>query len=517
VRKRKCNQMSASDARPAEAEAPAAAAQRDATALRRAFQRRVESALQQQRLGYKHDEFTALCTLLAEDGARPAGPWLDLSRRVLPPPPLQSVPPEAHSVLGCTLSLINHHLCDEPAETRAAVDPQPALEALLRALTAADFSGAQSAAERCSSAASLLCQLCGCAGLQARVEGDWGHRMLRALLSKGCDAAAASAALQHCTSPLQFTTLLQHGADPDVQMQNSLASNLLQHWAATCCIDAYPSMVSALLPLVPALRAQLNSCDARSGHSPLLLLLESRQQFSAEQLTARERMAELLLQAGADVTRVDEDGNGAIHYAAVYMRSIRMVRLLMQHGCDINQRSQIGESVLHALLRRLLNTRNKCARTRSMLEEMLPLLSAPTVAGTDTAAPGSAAAQAQPALAAAATAAGTAHDAGAPTSVRTRTRKWSARCLQRGSGNALRRQCPHRCCSRARCRWSWTNLGSLRVRTTRRPSCASWSSCCVRALTPTRPCGAPTRSTVWVTTRCTWPRRPADTCRSCAC
>lgn len=61
-----------------------------------------------------------------------------------------------------------------------------------------------------------------------------------------------------------------------------------------------------------------------------------------------EKLAASLLAAGADVSRVDDAGNGALHYA----RDEAMARLCLKAGANVNQKNKFGRTPLHSACRK---------------------------------------------------------------------------------------------------------------------------------------------------------------------
>ncbi|HDP94966.1 MAG TPA: hypothetical protein ENN40_06365 [Candidatus Aminicenantes bacterium] len=68
--------------------------------------------------------------------------------------------------------------------------------------------------------------------------------------------------------------------------------------------------------------------------------------FTVLMQAANAEVAQLLLNAGADVRRTDKDGWNALHFAATRESSAAQINLLIQAGLDVNGRTKRGETAL---------------------------------------------------------------------------------------------------------------------------------------------------------------------------
>lgn len=66
----------------------------------------------------------------------------------------------------------------------------------------------------------------------------------------------------------------------------------------------------------------------------------------------------MLLENGADVNRVDDDGESAISHAVTIRYSIDVTSLLIRHGADLSIKNRWGESLTHRLVADIHDTQD---------------------------------------------------------------------------------------------------------------------------------------------------------------
>ena len=93
-----------------------------------------------------------------------------------------------------------------------------------------------------------------------------------------------------------------------------------------------------------------HGADARAENEQGVTLLHHVSYGRYESREDGERVAELLLEHGAEVDRRSKDHWTALHFASKYGK-LEVVRLLLDHGAEVNAETDIGEKPLHQVSR----------------------------------------------------------------------------------------------------------------------------------------------------------------------
>jgi len=105
----------------------------------------------------------------------------------------------------------------------------------------------------------------------------------------------------------------------------------------------------ALRLVVQHPKCDINAVDFR-GRTYVMRFLDVRIQ--------NIRLLKVLLENGADVNRVDDDGESAISHAVTIRYSIDVTSLLIRHGADLSIKNRWGESLTHRLVADIHDTQD---------------------------------------------------------------------------------------------------------------------------------------------------------------
>jgi ankyrin repeat protein len=162
---------------------------------------------------------------------------------------------------------------------------------------------------------------------------------------------SAMAGLQRKAKLILVQALLDHAADPNARVEK--APPRVGYTASKACpIGATPFLLAAMAGEVEIMRLLLEAgasplLAAKDRTTPLMAAAGIRRNLAESKVTEDRSLeaSRLVLDLGADVNAVNDEGETALHGAA-HIKSEVLVRLLADHGAHLDRENKQGHTPL---------------------------------------------------------------------------------------------------------------------------------------------------------------------------